>query len=358
MTTGTPTPFRVSVGELRPLANAIWQRGELSLPGILQDLGLPETLFTGDDDATLELADYFRLIGRLSQASGSETFPLSKRPLMSGSSDFVLSHIPGSSNLLEAMRNVANARNMLHGGTYNHVETDSWSIRFVVDDSHFPYAVRDERYIYFAVECVLILFHCTLMLLSSPELGHKLRRVHLRRPARPDPGGHLDFWDAPIRWHANTYALVYDQSAAYLPVPNRAEGIPPMSTLYRQIADLIDRRAREPSRPRSFTERTREILERGQHHQLDVARALCVSVATLRRRLEEEGVTFRALRQEVLNETAKTLLNRGEWSGEVAQTLGFADFRSFSRAFKSWNGVTPAGYVAHMTRRRSQSGTG
>lgn len=354
MSARTQRPFHITIADLRPMATAALQETGVSLPELLRDLGLPQDLFARPDDTTLELADYFRLIGRLAQTAGNETFPFSKRPLMSGSSDFVLSHIPGSANLLEAMRNVANARNMLHGGTYNHVETDGLYIRFIVDDSHFPYAVRDERYIYFAVECVLMLFHCAMTLLSSQVLDNKLLRVHVRRPHRPPPGSHLDFWRVPIRWKSPTYALVYDLSAAELPVPRTAEGVPPMSTLYRKIADLIDNRAQEGIAPHSFSERAREVLERGHHNntQSEVAKTLGLSVATLRRRLDEEGVSFRTLRQQVLNEAAKTLMDRGKWSGEVAEALGFADFRSFTRAFKHWNGITPASYRARRGARR------
>jgi AraC-like DNA-binding protein len=67
--------------------------------------------------------------------------------------------------------------------------------------------------------------------------------------------------------------------------------------------------------------------------------------ATLRRRLESEGASFRDLRRDTLNEAAKRLLRRRSSVAEVAEELGFSDFRSFNRAFKAWNGVTPKAYA-------------
>ncbi|MEM6683996.1 MAG: helix-turn-helix domain-containing protein, partial [Pseudomonadota bacterium] len=76
----------------------------------------------------------------------------------------------------------------------------------------------------------------------------------------------------------------------------------------------------------------------GQRH---IAKALGVSVATLRRRLEAENTSFRRLRAKALNARAQHLLSTRASLSDVAEILGFADLRSFSRAYKAWNGVTP-----------------
>ena len=66
-----------------------------------------------------------------------------------------------------------------------------------------------------------------------------------------------------------------------------------------------------------------------------------MSVATLRRRLVEEGGSFRALRVETLKSKAESLLKTDLPLVQVAEKLGFSDVRSFSRAFKAWTGSTP-----------------
>ncbi len=73
-----------------------------------------------------------------------------------------------------------------------------------------------------------------------------------------------------------------------------------------------------------------------------VARELSISVSTLKRRLSEEGTTFRELRQSFLRERAMLrLLDRSMSVTEVATELGYSDLTNFSHAFKRWTGRSP-----------------
>ena len=74
-----------------------------------------------------------------------------------------------------------------------------------------------------------------------------------------------------------------------------------------------------------------------------MARLMNTSERTLKRRLHDEGTTFRALVAESRCAMAKALLIEGELAlGEIAERLGFADLSTFSQAFKRWNGVAPS----------------
>lgn len=78
----------------------------------------------------------------------------------------------------------------------------------------------------------------------------------------------------------------------------------------------------------------------------DVATALASSERTLRRRLAEEGTSYRALLDEVRDSLALELLAAGGLSVEdVAIRLGYAEASSFIAAFKRWHGQTPAAYA-------------
>lgn len=79
-----------------------------------------------------------------------------------------------------------------------------------------------------------------------------------------------------------------------------------------------------------------------------MADALGTTVRTLRRRLEDEGTTFTALRSEVRLALAEEWLAATDLSIEaIAERLGYAEPTSFINAFKAWNGTTP-----HVWRRR------
>jgi AraC-like DNA-binding protein len=72
------------------------------------------------------------------------------------------------------------------------------------------------------------------------------------------------------------------------------------------------------------------------------ARDLGTSVRSLRRRLAEAGMSYRALVQSTMERLAKQLLgDPGRSVQETAYTLGFADAAAFHRAFKRWTGLTP-----------------
>jgi AraC-like DNA-binding protein len=77
----------------------------------------------------------------------------------------------------------------------------------------------------------------------------------------------------------------------------------------------------------------------------DVAGELDIHPRTLRRRLAEEGTSFRALLNEARSTVAVDLLrNVGLTVEEVSTRLGYTEVSTFSHAFKRWYGVAPSAY--------------
>lgn len=77
----------------------------------------------------------------------------------------------------------------------------------------------------------------------------------------------------------------------------------------------------------------------------DVAAELDMHPRTLRRRLADEGTSFRALLAEARSAVAVDLLcNVGLTVEEVSKRLGYSDVSTFSHAFKRWHGVAPSAY--------------
>jgi AraC-like DNA-binding protein len=74
-----------------------------------------------------------------------------------------------------------------------------------------------------------------------------------------------------------------------------------------------------------------------------VARELHLSARTLQRRLEEMETSFQAQLDDVRQKTARRLLANTDLDAvEVAFFLGFEEPNSFARAFRGWEGTTPA----------------
>ena len=77
----------------------------------------------------------------------------------------------------------------------------------------------------------------------------------------------------------------------------------------------------------------------------DVARQLAMAPRSLRRRLEEEGTSFRNLVDAERGQLAGQLLENTDMKlEEMALQLGYGDTASFTRAFRRWFGQSPSEY--------------
>lgn len=309
-------------------------------------LNLPVRLVENGRNEFISLADYYRLQNRLSILIGDETVHLSSRQLLPGSTDFVLAHLSDCKNLFEVMGVVAKSYNLLHGGQFNQVEKRRASVDYLIDDRDFPYAgMAAPEDIYFQCECILIFLHCLLMVIS-PSARDAITGLYIRRPSPGGDCGHLGYWDAPIRFGADVYTVSFDRDRALAPLRMPSADALTANAVYQMIVETVAGKHAALGMINPVATRVRDALARGVVEQPDVAAQMGLSVATLRRRLSGEGFTFRALREEVLNETARRLLSEGKSVSDVAEALGFSDARAFNRAFKDWNGVTPKAFTS------------
>jgi AraC-like DNA-binding protein len=155
-------------------------------------------------------------------------------------------------------------------------------------------------------------------------------RVAGIKPGVDDDGYSLSF---STRWlghklpNANpTSAAMCDEMCAKLVERRRARA--GTATLVRQVLAASD------ARPRLG----------------NLAGLTNTSERTLRRRLREEGTSFRAILAATQAEDAADLVSDRSLSiTAIAERLGYADLSTFSQAFKRWHGVSPAAYRRALT---------
>lgn len=119
--------------------------------------------------------------------------------------------------------------------------------------------------------------------------------------------------------------------------------------LHSLILSQAEHNLRRSMRQLSFTERVRRLIHGRPVSEIpDMVAAsdkLGLSVRSLRRYLEEEGVSFRELKQAQLRDAACSMLRNPALSlQEIARELGFSEVSTFHRAFRRWANATPAQY--------------
>jgi AraC-like DNA-binding protein len=124
----------------------------------------------------------------------------------------------------------------------------------------------------------------------------------------------------------------------------------PIVTADKSIAPLLERFAAERSKvigQPSYTQQTRRCiisaLASGQFGINEIARRLNISGRTLQRHLNEEGVNFNALLDDIRRDLLALYLNDAQMPlKEIATRLGFSSHSSFSRAVRRWHAQSPS----------------
>lgn len=114
----------------------------------------------------------------------------------------------------------------------------------------------------------------------------------------------------------------------------------------QQLLERLDDRRSVAGRVR---EEVANQLRQGAVSMHATARRLAMSVATLRRRLEEEQTTFSAIVDDLRRQLAERYLSEPRPAvSEIAFLLGFSNVTAFGRAFKRWMGQSPSEYRASI----------
>jgi AraC-like DNA-binding protein len=88
----------------------------------------------------------------------------------------------------------------------------------------------------------------------------------------------------------------------------------------------------------------------------DVGKALGITPQMLRRRLQDEGQGYQAIKDDLRRDIAIEYLARPDLTLiDIANLLGFSEPSTFHRAFKKWTGVAPGEY--RHTRLQAAAGS-
>lgn len=173
--------------------------------------------------------------------------------------------------------------------------------------------------------------------------GRPVAIEELALPFPPDGSHNLLVAELGVEpdYGADSATVVFDDESLDSPLP-QADPLVVLGALEDAERLLARRRS-----ARSVTSQVRDRLwHDGQLLSLEkVAHTLATTPRTLRRRLSDEGTSYRVLAEGLLRSRAVDLLADGLLSVEqIAARLGYADAAAFSHAFKRWTGSSPSHY--------------
>ena len=163
--------------------------------------------------------------------------------------------------------------------------------------------------------------------------------------------------------HADDYALIFTEDSRF--APTLASGVGTLVASFN--ANLLDLPIRRDEaaltafldgapgkittlyrRDREMVIRVRDLLRDALPTTLsldDIADRLHLSPRTIHRRLEDEGASFRSIKDALRRDMALSRLTKTRDSiADVAADLGYADTSAFYRAFVEWTGMAPLHY--------------
>lgn len=314
-------------------ASAVFARADL--PVDLAALG----------DSWVTVAQFDRLVDGFADASGDPAFALHLGEMFNLFDLAILTTLINTSrNLGEAAANFARFRALFNPLFHMTIAREGETAVIAYQPTPDEPLSAKPRYPEF-----VLAFHLSYArwLLRQPIA---VRAAAFRHP-RPDYAAEYErIFACPVDFDADTDRFVVDGAVLEVPLGSAfAE--------YNRQAEVLAR-AQLGRLPQDET--LPQVIRLIRAHLADpafdldrTARELGVGARTLQRRLQDAGVSFSGLRDQVRSQLALELVRRADLTiDEVAAELGYAERSNFTHAFSRWTGMTPGAF-----RRRLAPGT-
>ncbi len=161
----------------------------------------------------------------------------------------------------------------------------------------------------------------------------------------PEPETRAEYeriFNCPVRFGHKDNAMTLELRMGSLPV---RMANPSLLEHFEQYArDFIAQMERNDATTQAVTKIILAQLDDEALSIEKVAREMAVSVRTLQKRLEAEGVVFSDLLRDIRQKLAKKYLREDYSVEQITYLLGFSEPSVFRKSFKKWLGVTPREY--------------
>lgn len=325
--------------------SALQRVPEARRAALLQRCGIPGPALA-DDAARVGANAFAALWLAVAREIDDEFFGLDARRMKPGSFALLCHALAGAATVGQGLRLALRGFNLFFDDVLATLALQGREARLVLTPAAQPARPEaDARR--FADETLLIMLHGLLCWLAGARVP--VARLEMAHPRPPHADEYRRMFSPAMRFDAPRTLLVFDPRVLAQRAAVDAAALKaflrdaPSSVFTKQVADAHA----------AFGERVRRRLRRAGSHwpTLDVLAAeLQLSPATLRRRLQAEGTSWRRLKDELRHERASALLGEGRLSvAEVASRLGYEDASAFHRAFRRRMGIGPGAFRRSAT---------
>lgn len=292
------------------------------------DISLPEALAARLESERVDLADQDQLWETFCAASGD---PLAGLRL---GLEIQVGHLDSVGMLLMSCETLGDAIEMLL--EYSPIVGDAADFSLDVTTNEAAIAYHP-RYRVRRAQRVEAVFAC-LLNLTRWTTGHAFQptRLQLSHPAHAPTEVYQELLDCPVAFEQTRACLSFSIDQLTLPL------IQANSTAREHLKTLADQMLEELTSQDFGDQLAQLIRQQPGWGRERIAAQLAMSGRHLNRKLAAHGLSFKALREQILFHMAGEALRDQQPAEAVAEQLGFSDESAFSRAFKRWSGMTPA----------------
>ena len=304
-----------------------------------------------DTASRIPLERYAALYNRLNRQLDDEGFGLFAQPMRPGSFEFLCRGCLSASTLAEALARASRFLRIVLPDLAVTVRRTQGHAELVIAESRKFASDPNDSGRVFAFEWLLRLLHGLACWLAGRGIALDSVIFPYRKPE-----------------HFADYALIFTEDSRFAPTLPGGTGTL-IACFNANLLDLPIRRDEAAltsfldgapgkitllyRRDREMVIRVRDLLRAALPATLsldDVAARLHLSPRTIHRRLEDEGSSFRGIKDALRRDMALARLTKTrDPIAQVAADLGYADPSAFYRAFVDWTGMSPMHYRQHWS---------
>lgn len=306
------------------------------LPTLLERLAAPASY---DRENFLDPGVVWYLLSAVGSDVRDEFLGLGSQRVSIGSTELMVARALQEQSLGEAIKVFARATNVLWPDL--HAEA-----KYHLDELHFCLSSRGEydAAVQIFLELACVPFFCIFQWLADTELPVLRFRTASDRPS--EAIHLLAMLDCGVQFDGEGIDIIMPKYVADLKVVKRN------ITDWRADIYQMFQNIRQKRKNNFFGSRLQHYVKHallsGVKSQQLIAASAGISVATLRRNLAKERTSFRELHDIAFRESVAPFLSMGEPMEQIADRMGYADARSFRRAFQRVFGTNPSTFKARL----------